>query len=201
MAGAPSVWDCCRPQSSGCSARCCPSPRETAPITTSNTKAAPVRRVLCAFVNRVSVILWMSANIRVFSPQLTAEQTSTASGWSPATDHGDVCTACIPSSVAGPDRPLFRRPSHPPRRIIRSPVRVIASRARSYDLQAREETDLFLKRIAKMANAQTVHDVTYDLLRSLGLTTVFGNPAGTGDGVGRAVSVQPARDINAAPVG
>ena len=30
-----------------------------------------------------------------------------------------------------------------------------------------------------MANAQTVHDVTYDLLRSLGLTTVFGNPGST----------------------
>jgi Thiamine pyrophosphate enzyme, N-terminal TPP binding domain len=87
--------------------------------------------------------------------------------------------ACIPSSVAGPDRPFFRRPSHPPRRMTRSPVRVIASRARSYDLHAREETDLFLKRIAKMANARTVHDVTYDLLRSLGLTTVFGNPGST----------------------
>jgi hypothetical protein len=117
-----------------------------------------------------------------------------------------------------------------------------------------------------MANAQTVHDVTYDLLRSLGLKTVFGNPgsteqtflqrfpddftyvlglqeasvlamadgfaqstgkpalvnvhtaagdrvqsqhpadrhcgpAGTADGVVRAVSDQPARDINAARVG
>ena len=30
-----------------------------------------------------------------------------------------------------------------------------------------------------MANAQTVHEVTYDLLRSLGLTTVFGNPGST----------------------
>ena len=30
-----------------------------------------------------------------------------------------------------------------------------------------------------MTNAQTVHDVTYDLLRSLGLTTVFGNPGST----------------------
>ena len=30
-----------------------------------------------------------------------------------------------------------------------------------------------------MANAQTVHDVTYDLLRSLDLTTVFGNPGST----------------------
>jgi hypothetical protein len=30
-----------------------------------------------------------------------------------------------------------------------------------------------------MANAQTVHDVTYDLLRSLGLKTVFGNPGST----------------------
>ena len=30
-----------------------------------------------------------------------------------------------------------------------------------------------------MANAQTVHDATYDLLRSLGLTTVFGNPGWT----------------------
>src|SRR6476619_4800894 len=32
---------------------------------------------------------------------------------------------------------------------------------------------------AKMTNAQTVHEVTYDLLRSLGLTTVFGNPGST----------------------
>ena len=31
----------------------------------------------------------------------------------------------------------------------------------------------------EMANAQTVHDVTYDLLRSLGLKTVFGNPGST----------------------
>ena len=38
---------------------------------------------------------------------------------------------------------------------------------------------LFLKGIAEMADAQTVHDVTYDLLRSLGLTTVFGNPGST----------------------
>jgi benzoylformate decarboxylase len=30
-----------------------------------------------------------------------------------------------------------------------------------------------------MGNAQTVHDVTYDLLRSLGLKTVFGNPGST----------------------
>ena len=30
-----------------------------------------------------------------------------------------------------------------------------------------------------MAVAPTVHDVTYDLLRSLGLTTVFGNPGST----------------------
>src|ERR1700731_3314970 len=30
-----------------------------------------------------------------------------------------------------------------------------------------------------MANQQTVHDVTYDLLRKLGLTTVFGNPGST----------------------
>ena len=30
-----------------------------------------------------------------------------------------------------------------------------------------------------MAIAQTVHDATYDLLRSLGLTTVFGNPGST----------------------
>ena len=30
-----------------------------------------------------------------------------------------------------------------------------------------------------MNDAQTVHDVTYDLLRSLGLTTVFGNPGST----------------------
>jgi benzoylformate decarboxylase len=31
----------------------------------------------------------------------------------------------------------------------------------------------------KMADKKTVHDVTYDLLRSLGLTTVFGNPGST----------------------
>ena len=30
-----------------------------------------------------------------------------------------------------------------------------------------------------MADKKTVHDVTYDLLRSLGLTTVFGNPGST----------------------
>lgn len=30
-----------------------------------------------------------------------------------------------------------------------------------------------------MSDVQTVHDVTYDLLRSLGLTTVFGNPGST----------------------
>ena len=30
-----------------------------------------------------------------------------------------------------------------------------------------------------MAEQRTVHDVTYDLLRSLGLTTVFGNPGPT----------------------
>ena len=27
-----------------------------------------------------------------------------------------------------------------------------------------------------MADQQSVHEVTYDLLRKLGLTTVFGNP-------------------------
>jgi benzoylformate decarboxylase len=31
----------------------------------------------------------------------------------------------------------------------------------------------------KMTDKKTVHDVTYDLLRSLGLTTVFGNPGST----------------------
>jgi benzoylformate decarboxylase len=30
-----------------------------------------------------------------------------------------------------------------------------------------------------MADKRTVRDVTYDLLRSLGLTTVFGNPGST----------------------
>ncbi|MGE0214680.1 benzoylformate decarboxylase [Mycolicibacterium sp.] len=30
-----------------------------------------------------------------------------------------------------------------------------------------------------MSDAKTVHDVTYDLLRSLGLTTIFGNPGST----------------------
>jgi benzoylformate decarboxylase len=30
-----------------------------------------------------------------------------------------------------------------------------------------------------MADARTVHDVTYELLRALGLTTVFGNPGST----------------------
>ena len=30
-----------------------------------------------------------------------------------------------------------------------------------------------------MNNRSTVHDVTYDLLRSLGMTTVFGNPGST----------------------
>ena len=29
---------------------------------------------------------------------------------------------------------------------------------------------------AKMAAQKTVHEVTYELLRKLGLTTVFGNP-------------------------
>jgi benzoylformate decarboxylase len=33
--------------------------------------------------------------------------------------------------------------------------------------------------VDKMADKKTVHDVTYDLLRSLGLTTVFGNPGST----------------------
>src|SRR6201981_357645 len=31
----------------------------------------------------------------------------------------------------------------------------------------------------EMANKKTVHEVTYDLLRELGLTTVFGNPGST----------------------
>jgi len=31
----------------------------------------------------------------------------------------------------------------------------------------------------KMAGERTVREVTYDLLRSLGLTTVFGNPGST----------------------
>src|ERR1700742_2284390 len=31
----------------------------------------------------------------------------------------------------------------------------------------------------KMADQKTVHEVTYDLLRSLGLTTIFGNPGST----------------------
>ena len=30
-----------------------------------------------------------------------------------------------------------------------------------------------------MIDAQTVHDATYDLLRTLGLKTVFGNPGST----------------------
>ena len=30
-----------------------------------------------------------------------------------------------------------------------------------------------------MAEVKTVHEVTYDLLRALGLTTVFGNPGST----------------------
>src|SRR5271166_6424968 len=30
-----------------------------------------------------------------------------------------------------------------------------------------------------MGNAKTIHEVTYDLLRELGLTTVFGNPGST----------------------
>lgn len=30
-----------------------------------------------------------------------------------------------------------------------------------------------------MSDQKTVHDVTYDLLRKLGLTTVFGNPGST----------------------
>src|ERR1700750_1310381 len=30
-----------------------------------------------------------------------------------------------------------------------------------------------------MANAKSIHEVTYDLLRELGLTTVFGNPGST----------------------
>jgi benzoylformate decarboxylase len=36
-----------------------------------------------------------------------------------------------------------------------------------------------MKGVWRMANAKTVHEVTYDLLRSLGLTTVFGNPGST----------------------
>src|SRR5262245_29853969 len=35
------------------------------------------------------------------------------------------------------------------------------------------------KLVVPMADDKTVHDVTYDLLRSLGLTTVFGNPGST----------------------
>ena len=31
-----------------------------------------------------------------------------------------------------------------------------------------------------MAGDKTAHDVTHDLVRSLGLTTVFGNPGSTG---------------------
>jgi len=31
-----------------------------------------------------------------------------------------------------------------------------------------------------MAGEKTVHDVTHDLSRALGLTTVFGNPGSTG---------------------
>jgi benzoylformate decarboxylase len=34
-----------------------------------------------------------------------------------------------------------------------------------------------------MAGEKTVHDVTHDLVRSLGLTTVFGNPGSTGQKV------------------
>ena len=30
-----------------------------------------------------------------------------------------------------------------------------------------------------MTNQRTVHEATYDLLRALGLTTVFGNPGST----------------------
>ena len=30
-----------------------------------------------------------------------------------------------------------------------------------------------------MAEEKTIHDVTYDLLRKLGITTVFGNPGST----------------------
>src|SRR4029078_12754785 len=37
-----------------------------------------------------------------------------------------------------------------------------------------------LKRLVNpMTDQKTVHDVTYDLLRKLGLTTVFGNPGST----------------------
>ena len=31
-----------------------------------------------------------------------------------------------------------------------------------------------------MVGEKTIHDVTHDLVRSLGLTTVFGNPGSTG---------------------
>src|SRR5689334_19853562 len=34
-------------------------------------------------------------------------------------------------------------------------------------------------RIAMTTGTRSVHDVTYDLLRTLGLTTVFGNPGST----------------------
>src|SRR6185437_12748825 len=55
----------------------------------------------------------------------------------------------------------------------RSPVRVITLRSRLYEFH-----DVTFDS-AKMNNKQTVHDATYDLLRSLGLTTVFGNPGST----------------------
>ena len=55
------------------------------------------------------------------------------------------------------------------------PTRVVATRL--YDAMAMRNHTKGIGR--SMAEQRTVHDVTYDLLRSLGLTTVFGNPGST----------------------
>src|SRR6202012_12293 len=47
------------------------------------------------------------------------------------------------------------------------------------DQKRADATHLTEGRIAAMTDKKSVHEVTYDLLRTLGLTTVFGNPGST----------------------
>ena len=47
------------------------------------------------------------------------------------------------------------------------------------DQKRANATHLVEGRIEAMTDKKTVHEVTYDLLRELGLTTVFGNPGST----------------------
>src|SRR6202000_984682 len=47
------------------------------------------------------------------------------------------------------------------------------------DQKRADATHLTEGRIAAMTDKKSVYEVTYDLLRTLGLTTVFGNPGST----------------------